>query len=425
MHSSTRTDGGLGIDADDIQDEYDRGGFDDLTDAQLFERAAAAVSIPRRQAANSFVLHAPLELMARRLLLPLVPAYARRSARQRLLWVAARYEQTGEPVTAGQKAGYGSVAATGTALVAAIGAGDLEAVDAAASHFLRYATLDQVMALAEPTIDLLAAAGHAPIGFFLASRLATTSRSALELLRPTLRELARAPDLRVRWVADAGAPTGNEASLARALGLTPRLGLPGNDFIFPIVHQVDTGGVASDLLRRTIPADVTAAATATLRVAALSMLHDDPAFAPYGWTHCLSLPHSIFEIMPWLVDRHRAAAVAATYVVGFRAAEGAHSVEPDWIPERTATSLLDALEAEPATAASSWYHASDAALEQALPELIGRAAIHEDAHVAKYTLACLAAGERDRAQRSLYLAAAASLAAWWAQRPGTAFRDDL
>ena len=79
----------------------------------------------------------------------------------------------------------------------------------------------------------------------------------------------------------------------------------------------------------------------------------------------------------------------------------------------------------PAVAASSWYHASDAMLEQALPELIGRAAIHEDAHVAKYTLACLAAAERDRAQRSLYLAAAASLAAWWAQRPHTAFRDDL
>jgi hypothetical protein len=57
--------------------------------------------------------------------------------------------------------------------------------------------------------------------------------------------------------------------------------------------------------------------------------------------------------------------------------------------------------------------------------MIGRAAVHEDAHVVKYTLACLAAAERDRAQRSLYMAAAASLAAWWAQRPQTAFRDDL
>ena len=426
MQSSTRPASGLGVDPDDIHDEYERHEFDQLTDAQLFDRSAAVVAIPRQQAANSFVLHAPLELMARRLLLPLVPSRLRRAARERLVWVAARYERAGDPLEdTPTEAAYESVEAARRSLLAALHAADVDGVDVAASQFLTQATVDQVMALAEPTIDLLSAAGHAPIGFFLASRLATTSRSAVTLLRPTLRELARSPELRVRWVADAGAPAGGQESLTRALAATPRLGLPGNDFIFPIVHQVDAGGIAPELLRGVIPADVTAAAAATLRVAALSMLQDDPAFAAYGWTHCLSLPHAIFEIMPWLVERHRAAAVAATYVVGFRTAEGERPVDPYWVPEPTATSPLDSLEAEPAVAASSWYHASDAALEPALPELIGHAAIHEDAHVAKYTLACLAAAERDRAQRSLYLAAAASLAAWWAQRPRTAFRDDL
>jgi hypothetical protein len=155
------------------------------------------------------------------------------------------------------------------------------------------------------------------------------------------------------------------------------------------------------------------------------MLQDDPAFAPYGWTHCLSLPHAIFEIMPWLTDRHRAAAIAATYVVAFRAAEGGHVLDTAWTPEPTSTTLLDALDDEPAIAAASWYHASDAAVRQFLPELIGRAAVHEDAHVAKYTLACVAAAQRDFTSRALYLAAAASLVAWWAQRQNTAFRDDL
>ena len=61
------------------------------------------------------------------------------------------------------------------------------------------------------------------------------------------------------------------------------------------------------------------------RAAAQSMLQDDPRRPrAYGWSHRPSLPHAIFEIMPWLADRQRAAAVAATYVVGFRAAEGAH-----------------------------------------------------------------------------------------------------
>ena len=422
MHSSTRIDG---LDVDAIHDHYDRGGFDDLTDAQLFDRAAAVVSVPRQQAANSFMLHAPLELMARRLLLPLVPRHLRRPARERLVWVAERYEQAGDPVAAGDSAGYDSVDTSRHALVAAVEAADPDGVDGAASHFLTYATVDQAMTLVEPTIDLLAAAGHAPIGFFLASRLATTSRSALSLLRPTLRELARSPGLRVEWVAGADTPTGDEASLTRALARTPRLGLPGNDFIYPIVHQVDASGVARDLLGRSIPADVTAAATATLRAAVLSMLQDDPVFAPYGWTHCLTLPHAIFENMAWLADHHRAAAIAATYVVGFRAAEGARALDPDWVPEPTPIPLVDALDDEPAVAAAAWHHAPDAALEPAVPELVGRAAIHEDAHLVKYTLACLAAAERDRPRRSLYLAAAAFLSAWWAHRPDTAFRDDL
>ena len=119
MRSTTPTDDGLDLGADTIHDQYDRGGFDELTDAQLFDRAAAVVSIPRRHVANSFVLHAPLELMARRLLLPLVPDHVRRPARERLLWVAARYEQAGDPLAARDSAGYDSVVTSGRALVAA------------------------------------------------------------------------------------------------------------------------------------------------------------------------------------------------------------------------------------------------------------------------------------------------------------------
>src|SRR5262249_23402986 len=176
MHSSTRTAAGLGIDPDDIHDEYERNGFDDLTDAQLFDRSAASVAIPRQQAANSFVLHAPLELMARRLLLPLVPRRLRRAARERLAWVAAPYQQSGAPRGAPHpQPAHESVEAARRSLLAALQSADLDGVDVAAAQFLAQATVDQVMALAEPTIDLLSAAGHAPIGFFLASRLATTS----------------------------------------------------------------------------------------------------------------------------------------------------------------------------------------------------------------------------------------------------------
>ena len=115
--------------------------------------------------------------MARRLLLPLVPPRLRRPARERLIWVAARYERAGEPVEPQARSCSSRPVPARDALLAAVAEGDLERVDVAASQFLAGATVDEVMTLAEPTIDMLAAAGHAPIGFFLASRLATMSRA--------------------------------------------------------------------------------------------------------------------------------------------------------------------------------------------------------------------------------------------------------
>jgi hypothetical protein len=416
----------LDVDPDDIHHEYGRR-FADLTDAQIFEQAAAVISTPRRDATSSFVLHAPLELMARYLLLPLVSPPQRRAVRERMLWVASRYERAGSPIDEPAPATppYNSVAEAQTALLGALHEGDVDGVDVAASQLLGDATLDDVMALAAPTLDWLAAAGHAPIGFFLLSRLATTTPAALALLRPTLRELARAPQLRMRWPADFDRPTGTEDAFIDALACTPHLGLPGTDFIFPIVHQVDQSGVARDRISGTIPDDIRAAARATLRIAACSMLQDDPQFAPYGWTHCLTLPHAIFEIGPWLPNRGRAAVIAGTYVVAFRAAEGAVVIDPVREPEPVTAPPLAALEEAPTVAAGAWYHASEDARGAALPELVGRAAAHEDAHLAKYTLACVAAAARDRARRSLYVAAAAALTAWWAQQPDRSFRDDL
>jgi hypothetical protein len=50
-------------------------------------------------------------------------------------------------------------------------------------------------------------------------------------------------------------------------------------------------------------------------------------------------------------------------------------------------------------------------------ELATRAALHHDAHLAKYTLACFDAASTDSNRRRLYLAAAASLSGWWSGQP--------
>jgi hypothetical protein len=301
-------------------------------------------------------------------------------------------------------------------LLDAIATGDLDRVDAVTMALLDVATIDEIMMVAEPLLPSLAAAGHAPIGFFFASRLAATSRAALALLRPLLHEAARSPQLRVHWTDDVDeiAVAADGPGLYEALAATPLPGLPGTDFIFPVVHQADDSGIARAVIAPHLGDDISALCAATLRVAAHSMLQDDPRYAPYGWTHCLTLPHAIFEIMPWLSRRRQAAAIAATYVAGFRAAEGRALVDVAWQPQRNTLDLVEALDASSSEAGGAWYHATDEALGGALPALVGRAAVHEDAHFAKYTLACIAAAQRDHTGRALYLAAAASLAAWWA-----------
>jgi hypothetical protein len=86
-------------------------------------------------------------------------------------------------------------------------------------------------------------------------------------------------------------------------------------------------------------------------------------------------------------------------------------------PDRTSVRPRDAIDADPATAASAVYHATDEELATVVAELAARAASHEDAHLAKYTLACLDAAATDPSERRRYLAAAAYLGAWWANRP--------
>ena len=83
-----------GLDPDDLAAEWRWRRLDELDDEELVAAAARHVAVPRRDPADSFVLHAPLELLARSALLRHVEPAAREEARQRLAWVAASYDTT-------------------------------------------------------------------------------------------------------------------------------------------------------------------------------------------------------------------------------------------------------------------------------------------------------------------------------------------
>lgn len=360
------------------------GALHDEVAAALVAETATVLSVPTIAKENSFILHAPLELMARVGLLPLVAPGRRTGALGRIESLRDQYRAMGDPVAVPP-----AVADAGApGLVAALAAGDLDRVDALAAALLPgLDAAGAAAAVAGAIVPSLAAAGHAPIGLALLARVPGLPAT---LLRPTLHSLAGHPDWRLTWFeAEREVATATHADLYGALRAAPRLGRPGSDFIYPLMSQIEGDGAPARLLDPVLSAsrDARAAAAVLARTAAWSMLHDDPSQAPYGWSHALTMPQGVMALAGSAVPARTAVAVAGTYVLGFRAAHGT-------------VDLPDVL------AAGEWPATT-------VEELATAAALHEDAHLVKYTLACIHAAADDPAFAPLYLSAADHLVRWW------------
>ena len=357
-------------------------------DLDLVARVADAIAVPKAAPADSFVLHAPLELMARVGLLPYVAPGRRDEALGMIEWLGDQYRAAGDPVEPPLVVELGDPAISADALATAITDGDLDMVDAIAATLLpKVSAHEAVGLLGERVITSLAAAGHAPIGMALLTQV--VPRLPVSLLRGALRGIASHPQWRIHWH-EAVQPHGDPSGLYAALRSAPQLGRPGSDFIFPLMSQVQDSGLAATLLTPVLAErfDVTQAFHTLSRVATWSMVHDDPGQAPYGWSHALTMPQGVMSLAGGGVRPRTALAVAATFLVGFRAAHG--TVE-----------MPDVLEPEPRSGVS-------------VEELATAAALHEDAHLVKYTLACLHAMAEDPSFRTLHHAAAVRLVDHWA-----------
>ena len=414
------------LDPTDARHAYFAQGVDSWTDRRLAAEVAVVVAVPKEAPADSFVLHAPLELLARVGLLRAVRPDAREQARQRLVWLAASYAAAGPPVERTPPAEHLEPSEAAARLVPALAAGDLDEVDHYAEALGRRATPEELRTLlAEPVAASLAAAAHGSILLYLLPRVAPRGEVTGAVLRGPARELARMPQWRLHWFEDPDEPIAG-TPLADALLDVPTLGVPGSTFIYPIMNQAEESGLAAKLLADVLGADPDPAAARRelARVAAWSMLEEPPDYAPYGWSHCLTMPQAVLGLAGRGTTPRTAVAVAATHVVGFRAALGSRALDGDWRPEAPATAdLAEAIEAGPAQAAAAAWHAADADLDGVVTELATRASLHHDAHLVKYTLACFDAGADDPDQRRLYLASAASLSAHWAAQPADGFFD--
>lgn len=361
---------------------------------------ADVVSVPKATVANSFTLHAPLELMARVGLLGHLPPDRVDVGLDGIARLVHDYREVGEPVPEPEPVVVTSVPDAAADLAAALRSGDADRVDAVAAALLPLLGPWEAVGLLGPSIvTSLAAAGHTPIGLALLARLGNEPTGGvalpMTLLRGPLRSLAARPEWQLDWF-EGPAGGGDPGGLYDALRRLPRLGRPGSDFIHPLMSQVQDSGLAARALAPVLPLpnatglDVVAASRTLTRVAAWSMIHDDPEQAPYGWSHSLTMPQGVMTLAGAGVAARTAFAVAATFMAGFRTAHGQVDlparIDPGPLPDATASEL--------ALAASR----------------------HEDAHLVKFTLACLHAADDDPTYRPLYLSAAAHLVDWWHAR---------
>jgi hypothetical protein len=399
--------------------------LDHLDDAGLVEEAARHLAEPRAGAADSFVLHAPLELMARAALLRRVDPTRRGDARRRIVEVVAEhdaYEAVDVTACSTTHRSWNDPTSAAAWVTAAITAGDADGAEAAVAWLADHTTAAGLVThLADTVVARTSAAGHGSIFLWLLPRVLAADPQAARLARPLVRELARHPDWELTWMehrpdAGPGAATGD---LTERLLDVRSADDPGSNFIHPTMSLVERTGLAADLLGPAMPGlTVAGARRHLLRVAAMSMLQDDPANAPYGWSHALTMPQAAIGVAGACRDPQRALAVAATFLLGFRATQLSTPLDPAWAP--TPIPAADGfLTAGPDAAASVMWHADEADTHDLVTQVVTSAACHSDAHLAKYTLACLDAARDDPGGRRLYLSAAAYLAGWWAVDRGS------
>jgi len=410
-----------GIPSHHIAASYHSRGLAALSDSDLFGAAAQIVSQPKREL-TSFRLHAPLEIMARYSLLSRVSPAGLELARIQMVATAVHYQASGEGVGPPRRIPSPRSSDAVARLRRAAQEGDVERADALCVSLADANGLEDLLdSIADLSLRTLTGAAHTHIGLMLMARLTGDLGSApLDLARAGVRLLAQEPSLNLKPVTAHRTLQDPEADLASVLRSVPSLpGTPAS--VAGIMQAIEQAGLpdrllGDALLSSTDEAGCSAALRTVCRIAALSMLEDQPDYAKYGWTHCLTMPHaagSLTALRPSRSFAAEAAHAAATWVIGFRAAGGNGNLKfaPELPPPQV--DLAEALVHSPRAAASAAWFARTGDRPLLEQTLATEAAIRNDAHLVKYTWACLDAAAQDPAQAPLFHAAAAYLCAIW------------
>ena len=392
-----------------------------LSELELFRAAAEIVSQPKLEL-SSFGLHAPLEIMARFNLLSLVSPAERDLARIQMVATACHFQAGGEGVGPPERIRIGRSQDAAVLLRRAVEAGDVESADALCVSLADAGGLQELLdSITDLTLRTLTGAAHTHIGLMMMTRMSgDAGHAALGMARAGIRSLAQAPGLNLKGVTTHRSLNDPETELASILRTVPVVSPLGPGMV-AMMQATEQAGLPDNLLGDALLSNsdeawCESALRTACRIAALSMLEDKPEPAKYYWTHCLTLPHAAWALTRCLPGRSfaaEAAHTAAIWVMAIRASHGNGNLRPLPELERVEMDLTEALVRSPRMAASVAWFARPDERPRLVRTIATEAAIRNDAHLVKYTWACLDAAVEDPAYAPLYHAAAAYLCSIW------------
>lgn len=433
-----------GIDPKNLADEYSRRELESLSDAELYRQATGIVSRPPVKGGSSFSLHAPLEMMARYGLLPLVQGNDRTLARMQMVASAAQFEsQTTAGKTPAQLSPFANPADAKAEFAKLFKKGDADGLEAITLQFAaQYGKASLVHLLTPLALPTLTGAAHSHIGLWLMLRHSETADLGdASLLRAAARALAGGAGSQLKsfkaMAIDGGVPLNQspaevENMVMQKLAVAPR----GKQAYGSMAHLISSGeatGSPDALFADFVFHDLTdeqidAAFRAILRTCAHNMLQHSTSFAKFGWSHCLTLPQAACGLSSVNMNRKLALAAALVWITAYRTVLSDHDLALDWQPKPLAKpmTLAEALQAGPDAASARVWNADASEVPLIKQTLATQASIRTDQHLIKYTRACLDMVSFDHEQERLYLAAAAHLAGVWVpEQPEGKIRDGL
>ena len=347
----------------------------DNSDKELFDAASAIVLIPKKPGADpndgSFILHAPLELCARYFLLPLVNEENAIAARKRIRMLAEKY---------------------------------FEFEDADPNYFHNDEEIDFDISLVnvDEMATTLLFASHATILLAMQNNLETTNSFIHRKLFRMALEISLDKNSHMAWTkANSESSETNYEIHDFYINNIANIekGNAPTDTIRGLVEAVENSGLLNETLASLDSNNLDEQYKMLMRISALSMIIENEEHSKYGWSHSLTIPHSIWSLNNFGDGSLTLLKSAVTHCASYRHLMQEHEISSDLMYE---------------------YYDED---EQSIftehyvliTDIISRASSMEDAHLVKYAYTCFDLMKRDPQYSRLYTTAADRLLQFWVE----------